>query len=128
MCARQARTEEVEPRCLGWNGRWLIYACPFTVQSTSSRWAPGYICPITIVRVILDVHTDLEARCQHITTEQAKKVASSFLAEPSTSRTHLWRRHGRAHGPRVLGAILVGTAIYTFWIPAWILTTGNAIP
>ncbi len=30
--------------------------------------------------------------------------------------------------PKLLGAILVGTAIYTFWIPAWILTTGNAIP
>jgi hypothetical protein len=29
---------------------------------------------------------------------------------------------------KLLGAILIGTAIYTFWLPAWILATGNTIP
>lgn len=30
--------------------------------------------------------------------------------------------------PRALGAILLGVAIYTFWIPAWILVLGGTIP
>ncbi|HEY2705980.1 MAG TPA: AmiS/UreI family transporter [Candidatus Dormibacteraeota bacterium] len=30
--------------------------------------------------------------------------------------------------PKALGVILVATAIYTFWVPAWILATGHTIP
>ncbi|HVS42937.1 MAG TPA: AmiS/UreI family transporter, partial [Candidatus Dormibacteraeota bacterium] len=30
--------------------------------------------------------------------------------------------------PRALGTILIGTAVYTFWVPAWILATGHTIP
>lgn len=30
--------------------------------------------------------------------------------------------------PKALGGILVATAVYTFWVPAWILATGNTIP
>jgi hypothetical protein len=30
--------------------------------------------------------------------------------------------------PKALGLILVATAIYTFWVPAWILATGHTIP
>ena len=44
----------------------------------------------------------------------------AFLAVSATT-------YGKLN-PRILGAILLATAVYTFWIPAWILVTGNAIP
>jgi hypothetical protein len=30
--------------------------------------------------------------------------------------------------PKALGLILVATAVYTFWVPAWILATGHTVP
>lgn len=44
----------------------------------------------------------------------------AFLAVTATT-------YGKLN-PKILGAILLATAVYTFWIPAWILVTGNAIP
>jgi hypothetical protein len=44
----------------------------------------------------------------------------AFLASTATTCDKL--------NPKILGAILLATAVYPFWIPAWILVTGNAIP
>jgi hypothetical protein len=44
----------------------------------------------------------------------------AFLAVSATT-------YGKLN-PRILGAILLATAVYTFWISGWILVTGNAIP
>ena len=44
----------------------------------------------------------------------------AFLAVAATT-------YGKLN-PRLLGLILLVTAIYTFWVPGWILATGNLIP